>query len=80
LRWHRVALVVWALALATVETETRQRAFWCVLAGLVAITLMVGGGMASLQALTISVALPFGILLLLMCAGLLKGLLLEPAQ
>jgi mono/diheme cytochrome c family protein len=26
LRWHRVALVVWALALATVETETRQRA------------------------------------------------------
>lgn len=57
-----------------------QRVFWCTLAGLVAITLMVGGGMASLQALTISVALPFGLLLLLMCVGLLKALLSEPKE
>ncbi|HNP37249.1 MAG TPA: BCCT family transporter [Woeseiaceae bacterium] len=60
------------------DAPVRQRVFWCTLAGLVAITLMVGGGMASLQALTISVALPFGFLLLLMCVGLLKGLLSEP--
>jgi BCCT family betaine/carnitine transporter len=41
---------------------------------MVAIALMLGGGMASLQALTISVGLPFGVVLLFMCLGLLKGL------
>ena len=51
-----------------------QRVFWCLLAGLVATALMLGGGMASLQALTISIGLPFGVVLLVMCFGLLKGL------
>ena len=51
-----------------------QRVFWCLLAGLVATALLLGGGMASLQALTISIGLPFGLVLLIMCAGLLKGL------
>ena len=57
------------------DAPVRQRVFWCVLAGLVAIALMLGGGMASLQALTISIGLPFGVVLLIMCVGLLKGLL-----
>ena len=57
-----------------------QRVFWCLLAGMVAIALMLGGGMASLQALTISVGLPFGIVLLLMCVGLVKGLREDPAR
>ena len=57
------------------DAPVQQRVFWCVLAGLVAIALMLGGGMASLQALTISIGLPFGIVLLFMCVGLLKGLL-----
>jgi BCCT family betaine/carnitine transporter len=56
------------------DAPVRQRVFWCVLAGIVAIALMLGGGMASMQALTISVGLPFGIVLLLMCFGLIKGL------
>lgn len=51
-----------------------QRVFWCLLAGAVAIALMLGGGMASLQALTISVGLPFCAVMLLMCVGLVKGL------
>jgi len=55
-----------------------QRIFWCVLAGLVAIALMLGGGMASLQSLTISIGLPFGFVLLLMCIGLTRGLREEP--
>jgi hemerythrin-like domain-containing protein len=38
------------------------------------IALMLGGGMASLQALTISIGLPFGVVLLIMCVGLVKGL------
>jgi BCCT family betaine/carnitine transporter len=59
------------------DAPVQQRVFWCLLAGLVAIALMLGGGMASLQALTISVGLPFGVVLLIMCFGLLKGLLDE---
>lgn len=51
-----------------------QRVFWCVLAGLAAIALMLGGGMSSLQALTVSVGLPFAIVLLVMCFGILTGL------
>ncbi|MEE4163072.1 MAG: BCCT family transporter [Woeseiaceae bacterium] len=56
------------------DAPVAQRVFWCVLAGLVAVALLLGGGMASLQALTISVGLPFGVVLLIMCVGLLKGL------
>lgn len=56
------------------DAPVQQRAFWCVLAGFVATALMIGGGMASLQALTISIGLPFGLLLLMMCVGLIKGL------
>ena len=41
---------------------------------LVAVALMLGGGMASLQALMISIGLPFGLVLLIMCVGLLQGL------
>ena len=59
------------------NSPVAQRVFWCLLAGLVAIALLLGGGMASLQALTISIGLPFGVLLLVMCGGLMKGLLEE---
>jgi BCCT family betaine/carnitine transporter len=56
------------------NAPVRQRVFWCVLVGLVAIVLLLGGGIASLQALAISVGLPFCIILLLMCVSLYKGL------
>lgn len=56
------------------NAPVQQRVFWCVLAGLTAIALMLGGGMASLQALTISVGLPFAVVLIVMCAGLVRGL------
>ncbi|MCY4339809.1 MAG: BCCT family transporter [Gammaproteobacteria bacterium] len=59
------------------DAPVQQRAFWCVLAGVTAMALMLGGGMASLQALTLAVGLPFAAVLLCMCAGLLKGLLEE---
>jgi BCCT family betaine/carnitine transporter len=60
------------------DAPVQQRVFWCLLAGIVAITLLLGGGMASLQALTISIGLPFGVVLLVMCVALLKGLREEP--
>ncbi len=56
------------------DAPVQQRAFWCLLAGLAAMALMLGGGMASLQALTLSVGLPFTVVLLCMCVGLVKGL------
>jgi len=56
------------------DSPVKQRVFWCVLIGLVAVALMLGGGSTSLQALTISIGLPFGMLLLLMCFSLLKGM------
>lgn len=56
------------------DAPVQQRVFWCMLAGFVAVALMLGGGMTSLQALTISIGLPFGVVLLVMCFGLLKGL------
>ncbi|MBT8079052.1 MAG: BCCT family transporter [Gammaproteobacteria bacterium] len=56
------------------NAPTKQRVFWCILAGSVAMALMLGGGMTSLQALTISAGLPFAIVLLLLCASLFIGL------
>jgi len=56
------------------DAPVAQRVFWCVLAGLMAVALLLGGGMASLQALTVSVGLPFGVVLLVMCVGLVQGL------
>ena len=59
------------------DAPVLQRVFWCVLVGLVAIVLLLGGGMSSLQALAISVGLPFCIILLLMCVSLYKGMRAE---
>ena len=56
------------------DAPVQQRVFWCLLAGLAAMALMLGGGMESLQALTLAVGLPFAVVLLCMCAGLIKGL------
>ncbi len=56
------------------DTPVVQRAFWCLLAGFVAIALLLGGGHGSLQALCISVGLPFVLVLLIMCFSLFKGL------
>jgi len=59
------------------DAPVRQRVFWCIMAGTVATALMFGGGMSSLQAMTIALGLPFGIVLLLMCVGLYRGLRTE---
>jgi len=51
-----------------------QRVFWCVFEGLVAITLLLGGGLAALQAMAVATGFPFAILLLLMCVSIYIGL------
>ena len=51
-----------------------QAVMWGVLMSTVAIVLMQSGGLANLQTMTLLVALPFAMLMLLMCFSLWKGL------
>jgi len=61
----------------TEETPAWRRVFWAVLTGAVAAVLLFAGGLTSLQTATIASALPFTIVMLAMCYGLLKALHLE---
>ncbi len=61
-----------------VDAPVPQRIFWCTFEGLVAIALLVGGGLGALQAMVISTGLPFTIVLLLICWAIIKGLRSEP--
>lgn len=51
-----------------------QRIFWASAEGVVAICLLTGGGLAALQAASISTGLPFAFVLVLMCISLVMGL------
>lgn len=57
-----------------IDAPVAQRVFWCTFEGLVAITLLVGGGLGSLQALAIATGFPFALVLLVMCVALYMGL------
>ena len=57
-----------------IETPLVQRLFWCLFLGLIGIALLMGGGLASLQALSLATGFPFCIILLLMCVSLYKAL------
>ena len=61
-----------------VNAPTPQRVFWCVFEGLVAIALIVGGGLVALQAMAVSTGLPFTLVLLAACVAVVKGLMSEP--
>ena len=61
-----------------VNAPVPQRVFWCTFEGLVAIALLLGGGLAALQAMAISTGFPFTIVLLLICVAIVKGLRAEP--
>ena len=60
-----------------VDAPVPQRVFWCTFEGLVAIVLLIGGGLGALQAMVISTGLPFTLVLLLMCVAIFKGLQTE---
>ncbi|UWQ39861.1 BCCT family transporter [Leisingera aquaemixtae] len=60
-----------------VDAPVPQRVFWCIFEGAVAIVLLLGGGLAALQAMVISTGLPFTVVLLLMCWAIFRGLLTE---
>lgn len=61
-----------------VDAPTPQRVFWCVFEGLVAIALILGGGLVALQAMAVSTGFPFTIVLLVATVAVVKGLASEP--
>jgi len=55
-----------------------QRIFWASFEGAVAIALLLGGGLAALQAMAVSTGLPFTLVLLAACYAVVRGLMNEP--
>lgn len=55
-----------------------QRVFWASFEGAVAIALLLGGGLAALQAMAESTGLPFTFVLLAACYAIVRGLMNEP--
>ncbi|MER5171772.1 BCCT family transporter [Thioclava sp. GXIMD2076] len=60
-----------------VDAPVPQRVFWATFEGVVAIVLLLGGGLSALQSMVISTGLPFTIVLLVMCYSIVKGLQAE---
>lgn len=56
------------------DTAVWQKLFWVSTEGIVAIVLLLAGGLAALQTATIATALPFSLILLTAIAGLLRAL------
>ena len=61
-----------------VDAPTPQRVFWCTFEGLVAIALLLGGGLAAAQAMAVTTGFPFTIVLLVATISLILGLMSEP--
>ncbi len=56
------------------DTPAGLRIFWCVFEGIVAITLLVSGGLVALQTASLITGLPFALLVMAMGFGAWKGL------
>ncbi|WP_116246741.1 BCCT family transporter [Nocardiopsis sp. FIRDI 009] len=56
------------------ETPVWSRVFWATAEGLVAVTLLLAGGLGALQVGAILIALPFSVVMLLMCVATWKQL------
>tara|TARA_R100001039_G_C1830920_1_gene94953 strand:+ start:1 stop:1248 length:1248 start_codon:yes stop_codon:yes gene_type:complete len=59
------------------ESPVWQRVFWAFSEGFVAVALLMAGGLGALQTASLASALPFAIILMFVCYGLLKALRLE---
>ncbi len=67
-------VVTMLLSVGNTEPPIAQRVFWGVGEGAVAAVLLVAGGLTALQAAAIVGALPFSVVMLLMCYALIRGL------
>ncbi|WP_355660499.1 BCCT family transporter [Halomonas salifodinae] len=57
-----------------IDAPRPQRMFWATVEGLIAIVLLLGGGLSALQAGVTATAIPFSIVMLLMCYSILRAL------
>lgn len=62
------------------KTPTWQRVFWSALTGVVALVMLLVGGLRALQTITIATALPFSVILLASAYGLLKALAVDATK
>jgi len=62
------------LSVGDMEPPTPHRIVWGLGEGFVAAVLLVSGGLGALQAASIIAALPFSVIMLFMCWGLIRGL------
>lgn len=61
-------------------SPTWQRIFWAIVEGVVAAALLLAGGLKALQTATIASALPFTVVMILMCWGLTRALRLDAVK
>lgn len=71
------ALVIDSLASGGAQSPVWQRVFWASLSGVVAITLLLAGGLSALQTASIVSALPFAIIMLIAAVGMWRALVIE---
>ncbi len=57
-----------------IDAPVAQRVFWVLFEGIVAAALLIGGGLAALQAAAIATGFPFALVLLAMCVCIFIGL------
>jgi BCCT family betaine/carnitine transporter len=57
-----------------IDAPVAQRVFWCAFEGIVAITLLLGGGLVALQTASLVTGFPIALVMLAMCWSLWKGL------
>jgi len=62
------------------DSPVWQRVFWAVVEGVVAAALLLAGGLEALQTATIASALPFAVVMVLMCWGLIRALRIEAVK
>ena len=72
-----VVAAVYAPVAFLVASPVPQRVFWFTFEGLLAIALMLGGGLTALQAMAVSTGFPFTIVLLGACYAVVRGLMDE---
>lgn len=71
------ALVMDSLASGDTATPVWQRIFWVTLAGTMASSLLLAGGLSALQTMAIASALPFSLIMILAGFGLWRALVIE---
>ena len=56
------------------DAPVAQRVFWCAFEGIVAITLLISGGLVALQTAALTTGFPIALVLIAMCFSIWKGL------